>query len=125
MNIWHQFPSLKFTFHLLLNELKLNVYPESPSIRIKPSDFLKQSCSGDVNEQVKISLNETLTLTSWSERVQYGAIKEILGTSTSLHLQQNIFVREIFGLGAVPLRIEPVSRGDKIEMVSVDIQAAN
>ena len=78
-----------------------------------------------MNEQVKISLNETLTLTSWSERVQYGAIKEILGTSTSLHLQQNIFVREIFGLGAVPLRIEPVSRGDKIEMVSDDIQAAN
>ncbi|KAL5260632.1 hypothetical protein ACHWQZ_G010696 [Mnemiopsis leidyi] len=74
------------------------------------------SGEGDVHEQVKISLNETLTLTSWSERVQYGAIKEILGTSTSLHLQQNIFVREIFGLGAVPLRIEPVSRGDKLEM---------
>ena len=71
-----------------------------------------------MSEQVKISLNDTLTLSSWSERVQYGAIKEILGPATSLHLQQNVFVREIFGLGAVPLRIEPVSRGEKLEMVS-------
>jgi len=78
--------------------------------------FASVSEEGEVNEQVKISLNETLTLCSWSERVQYGGIKEILGPATSLHLQQNIFVREIFGLGAVPLRMEPVTRGDKLEM---------
>ncbi|XP_063679567.1 interferon-related developmental regulator 2-like [Bolinopsis microptera] len=78
--------------------------------------FAFVSEEGEVNEQVKISLSETLTLCSWSERVQYGGIKEILGPATSLHLQQNIFVREIFGLGAVPLRMEPVARGDKLEM---------
>lgn len=72
-----------------------------------------------VREQVKVSLNESVTLTTWSERVQYGAVKEVLGTATSLHLQQNVFVREIFGLGAVPLRVEPVSRGEKLEMVRI------
>lgn len=71
---------------------------------------------GDVNEHVKVSLQETLVITSWSERVQYGAIKEILGPATSFHLQQNSFVRDIFGLGAVPLKVEKITKSEKHEM---------
>lgn len=69
-----------------------------------------------VKETVKISAQETLAISSWSEKVQYSALKESLGVSTSLHLQQNVFVREILGLGPPPLRAEPISKGDKIEM---------
>ena len=70
-----------------------------------------------VKETVKISAQETLPISSWSEKVQYSALKESLGVSTSLHLQLNVFVREILGLGPPPLRADPVSKGDKIEMV--------
>jgi hypothetical protein len=68
---------------------------------------------------VKISAQETLPISSWSEKVQYSALKESLGVSTSLHLQQNVFVREILGLGPPPLRADPISKGDKIEMVGL------
>ena len=75
--------------------------------------------SGEVTEEVKVSLQETLLLETWSDRVRYGALKEILGPSTSLHLQQNLFVREIFGLGPPPLKIEKRGKVEKHEIVSI------
>lgn len=76
------------------------------------------SVNGDesVHETVKVSIQESLALGSWSEKVQYSAIKESLGGSTSLHLQQSVFVREIVGLGPPPLRVEKISKAEKHEM---------
>ena len=48
----------------------------------------------------------------------FRAIKEILGPATSFHLQQNSFVRDIFGLGAVPLKVEKITKSEKHEMVN-------
>lgn len=76
------------------------------------------SVSGDglPSETVKVGQSEIIRLESWSERVQYGAVKELLGGSTSLHLSQNPFVRGMFGLGAPPLHTERSTKLEKHEM---------
>lgn len=43
--------------------------------------------------------SETLELNSWSEKCRYDALCSILEAGISKHLQENIYIREIFDLG--------------------------
>jgi hypothetical protein len=43
---------------------------------------------------------EILELDGWVRKRQYVAFREVLGSGTNIHLQENLLLRDIFGLGA-------------------------
>ncbi|XP_038069222.1 interferon-related developmental regulator 2-like [Patiria miniata] len=43
---------------------------------------------------------EILELDGWVKKRQYVAFREVLGSGTNIHLQENVLLRDIFGLGA-------------------------
>lgn len=68
-----------------------------------------------VEESIKISIQESYEINSWSERFQYNAFKQVLGSGTSVHIQYSPFLREILGLGAPALRVTQLTKAEKHE----------
>jgi len=68
-----------------------------------------------VEESIKISIQESYEINSWSERFQYNAFKQVLGSGTSVHIQYSPFLREILGLGAPVLRVTQLTKAEKHE----------
>jgi len=68
-----------------------------------------------VEESIKISTQESYDISSWSERFQYNAFKQVLGSGTSVHIQYSPFLREILGLGAPVLRVTQLTKAEKHE----------
>ncbi|XP_074620579.1 interferon-related developmental regulator 1-like [Acropora palmata] len=58
--------------------------------------------------------SECIELDSWVQRRQYSALKEVLGTGVSFHLQENDLLRDIFDLGP-PLKPSEAHRGSRYQ----------
>ncbi|XP_065059093.1 interferon-related developmental regulator 2-like [Rhopilema esculentum] len=76
-------------------------------------DVLKTVESGMAPaEKVKFGI-EKIELSSWTRIRQYNALKDSLGPGIATHLQENVLLREIFGLGAPLINREVVSKEDR------------
>ncbi|KAL9972754.1 hypothetical protein ACROYT_G019119 [Oculina patagonica] len=75
-------------------------------------DILKTVEDGIAPEEVVKFGTEYMELHSWVQRRQYTALKDILGTGVTVHLQENDLLRDIFDLGpqVKPSEVEKTSR---------------
>lgn len=62
-------------------------------------DILRTVEDGVSPDEVVKFGTESVALHSWVQRRQYSAMKEILGTGVTIHLQENDLLRDIFDLG--------------------------
>lgn len=62
-------------------------------------DILKTVEDGIAPDEVVKFGTESIALHSWVRRRQYSALKEVLGTGVTVHLQENELLRDIFDLG--------------------------
>lgn len=62
-------------------------------------DILRTVEDGVSPDEVVKFGTESVALHSWVRRRQYSAMKEILGTGVTIHLQENDLLRDIFDLG--------------------------
>lgn len=70
---------------------------------------------------------EELYIDSWVRQRQYGILREVLGSGTNIHLQENCLLRDIFGLGEPiiigPGGIKKMSRFDRHQFNSALFKA--
>lgn len=79
-------------------------------------DILRTVQEGYCPEQtVKMGM-ESLQLEGWSQKKQYDAFCQVLGSGINLHLQDNTTLRDFWGLGApLPAGTKPTKKLSKVE----------
>ncbi|XP_061187861.1 interferon-related developmental regulator 1-like [Saccostrea echinata] len=79
-------------------------------------DVLRAVEEGDVPDLTIKFGTESVVIDSWTRKKQYDAFCLVLGSGVYQHLQDNIVVREVFGLGApIPVGTKPVQKITKWE----------
>ena len=68
-------------------------------------------------ETVKFG-QERLVIQSWETKRLYDTFCSVVGSGMNMHLSGNILLRDIFGLGAVPLDDMPTTKVSKFQKVS-------
>ncbi|XP_033647886.1 interferon-related developmental regulator 1-like [Asterias rubens] len=63
-------------------------------------DIIRTIEENDIPHEIIKFGPEILELDGWVKKRQYGAFRESLGSGTNIHLQENLLLRDIFGLGA-------------------------
>ncbi|XP_013410222.1 interferon-related developmental regulator 1 [Lingula anatina] len=81
-------------------------------------DILRTVEDGDFpDETVKFGVHdESLYIDSWVKKVQYNALCQVMATGMNTHLQENVLIRDIFGLGApIPVSTLPKTKIHRYE----------
>lgn len=79
-------------------------------------DILRGVEEGDVPDLSIRFGRESIDIDSWTRRKQYDSLCQALGSGVNQHLQDNIVVREVFGLGpAIPSSSMPSQKASKWE----------
>ncbi|KAJ7385951.1 Interferon- developmental regulator 1 [Desmophyllum pertusum] len=75
-------------------------------------DILKTVEDGISPDEVVKFGTESIELCTWVQRRQYTALKDVLGTGVTVHLQENDLLRDIFDLGPQlkPTEVQKTSR---------------
>ncbi|XP_022098810.1 interferon-related developmental regulator 2-like [Acanthaster planci] len=63
-------------------------------------DIMRTIEDNDIPHEIIKFGPEILELDGWVKKQQYVAFREVLGSGTNIHLQENLLLRDIFGLGA-------------------------
>ncbi|KAK7488564.1 hypothetical protein BaRGS_00020181 [Batillaria attramentaria] len=79
-------------------------------------DILRTVEEGEIPQTtVKIGV-ESLELEGWSQKKQYDAFCQVLGSGINLHLKDNVVLRDFWGLGSpLPVGAKPEKKMSKVE----------
>ncbi|KAK7102246.1 interferon-related developmental regulator 1-like isoform X2 [Littorina saxatilis] len=101
--------STESTKHIARNALRRQ--------RSRFRDILQTVKTWVVDEEVvKMGRLESLMLEDWATKIQYNAFCNVLHSGVNIHLQENVMLREFFGLGApLPVGAKPQHKMTKVQ----------